>query len=393
MENTYQLSAAISAITVSSRTEDIALLKSSFDVKNHRNIRIAAIRVLSAIQGKEIVSELLKLLTDSDDYVLIAVVTGLAKQKHRGCLPVLLKLLDADEITIRVQAAQLLRAISSQRFGFVAYDKPENRKTAIRKWTKWISGTGRTAELKTPSQNLKVGTGRTLYCVWSKKVLIEIDSQGRKLFEVGGFSYIWGCQGLPNGHRLAIDFSGKFVVEYDAKGKQIWKVDKLASGPTSVQRLANGNTLLALPNVGKVVEINRLGKVAWEVSLKGRPTSAQRLPNGLTVVNLQFGKQVVDIDRQGKVIHKLIGPKNALTAQRLANGNTLVCDMGDNRVVEYDMNGNIVWSKAGFTNPAQAQRIANGNTLVSDNTGLHEIDPQGKEVWKYRTTRGKFFRF
>jgi HEAT repeat protein len=393
MENAYQLSAAISAITVSARSEDITLLKSSLHVKNHRNIRVAAVRVLSAIQGKESLPDLLKLLSDRDDSVLIAVATGLAKQKHRGCLPVLLKLLEADEITIRVQAAQLLRAISSQRYGFVAYDKPANRKAAIGKWTRWISGTGRTAELKTPSRNLKVGTGRTLYCVWSKKILIEIDSQGRKLFEAGGFSYIWGCQGLANGHRLAIDFSGKFVVEYDAKGKQVWKIDKLASGPTSVERLANGNTLLALPNAGKIIELNRQGKTVWEVDLKGRPTTAQRLPNGLTVVNLQFGKQVVDIDRKGKVIHKLTGPKNALTAQRLANGNTLVCDMGDNRAVEYDPNGNIVWSKAGFTNPAQAQRIANGNTLVSDNTGLHEIDPQGKEVWKYRTTRGKFFRF
>lgn len=302
-------------------------------------------------------------------------------------------MLESPDLAVRIRAASVLRSITSQRFGYVAYGKPEQRDKSVKRWSTWVKDHRETAKFRPPGRSAVVETGRTLYAVWSEKKIIEIDSKGRRVFEAGGYTYIWGCQGLPNGHRLAVDMSQKMVVEYDTRGKEVWRKSQLPGGPTSVQRLENGNTLLALPNIGKVAEINRKGVVVWAAALKGRPTSAQRLENGLTVVNLQFGKQVVDIDRQGKTVRTLTGPKNALTAQRLANGNTLVCDMGQKSVIEYDRNGHVVWSKSGLNNPAQAQRIANGNTLVSDSNGLHEFDRQGKEVWHYRTTRGKFHRF
>ncbi|MCH8830609.1 MAG: pyridoxal-phosphate dependent enzyme [Planctomycetes bacterium] len=37
--------------------------------------------------------------------------------------------------------------------------------------------------------------------------------------------------------------------------------------------------------------------------------------------------------------------------------------------------------------------LPNGQTLVADNTGLHECDRKGKQVWHDRTTRGKVHRF
>lgn len=381
------------ALSATAATSDLPALKQAMAPQSDRHVRIAALAAYTTVFGKQATDELLKLLEDGDDRVRLEAAVGLAGLKDRRCLQTLLTLLESNEMLVRIRAASVLRSMTGKQFGYVAYAKPAQRAESAAKWKKWIDGAGKTARLHLPNRKFAMETGRTVYAIWSERKIIEIDRNGKRTFEAGGYTYIWGCQGLPNGHRLAVDMSQKAVVEYDAQGKVVWRKDRLPGGPTSVERLPGGNTLMALPNSGKVVEINRAGKVVWDVELKGRPTCAQRLENGLTVVNLQYGKQVVDVDRQGNIVRTLTGPRNALTAQRLPGGNTLVCDMGASKVVEFDPNGKVVWSKSGLQNPAQAQRIANGNTLVSDNNGLHEFDRQGREVWHYRTSRGKFHRY
>ena len=72
------------------------------------------------------------------------------------------------------------------------------------------------------------------------------------------------------------------VVEYDLKtGKEGWK--HTINNPTSVQRLPNGNTLIAVlqygnRNTGKVIEIDTAGEVVWEYESKDglRPARAFR---------------------------------------------------------------------------------------------------------------------
>lgn len=56
------------------------------------------------------------------------------------------------------------------------------------------------------------------------------------------------------------------VVEYNLKdGKEAWKYDCPAgSGPSSCQRLPNGNTLIALLNHNKAIEVDPSGEVVWE---------------------------------------------------------------------------------------------------------------------------------
>jgi outer membrane protein assembly factor BamB len=54
------------------------------------------------------------------------------------------------------------------------------------------------------------------------------------------------------------------VAEYDLKtGKDVWKYD--VQTPTCVQRLANGNTLIATTiNPRRVMEVDPAGEVVWE---------------------------------------------------------------------------------------------------------------------------------
>jgi hypothetical protein len=98
-------------------------------------------------------------------------------------------------------------------------------------------------------------------------------------------------------------------------------------------------------------------------------------------VALQNGGRVVEIDRAGKVVWELAGLASPFSARRLENGNTLVALMGGGRIEELNRSGGRVWVKEGLRNPYDAQRLPSGNTLVIDTSGIFEFDPSGAQVW------------
>lgn len=79
------------------------------------------------------------------------------------------------------------------------------------------------------------------------------------------------------------------VAEYDSHGKEISAI--AVESPWSAVRLKNGNTLIAT-NKKQVQEVDRAGKVVWELKAEDVPEYkisgfqiATRLPNGNTLVN------------------------------------------------------------------------------------------------------------
>jgi hypothetical protein len=216
-------------------------------------------------------------------------------------------------------------------------------------------------------------------------------------FESGGFTYIWGCHVGADGHRLAVDFQGRYVVEFDERGIECWR--KTVPGqPTSVERQPNGRTLLALAEPGLVVELDRTGDVVWKLEMQGRPTTAQRLENGNILICLQFGRRVVEVDPKGTEIWQINNLHNPFTAQGLENGNVLVCEYADGGqqggAREFDRAGKVVWSNTGkINNPAQAQRLPSGNTLLSGDNGIMEFDAQNQLVRHIPVSRGRFFAY
>jgi len=76
-------------------------------------------------------------------------------------------------------------------------------------------------------------------------------------------SYMGGMQLLPNGKMLVAHAGG--VSEFAPDGSKEWTVD-IPAQATSVQRLANGNTLVTAANDRKVIELDRRGSTVWEYS-------------------------------------------------------------------------------------------------------------------------------
>lgn len=97
------------------------------------------------------------------------------------------------------------------------------------------------------------------------------------------------AQITPAGTLLVAHHDSGKVVEYDAKGKEIWSY--AMDGAWSVQRLENGNTLIG-SNKKIFREVDRNGNTVWELTADElhdyqilNTQVAQRLPNGNTLVN------------------------------------------------------------------------------------------------------------
>jgi DNA-binding beta-propeller fold protein YncE len=228
--------------------------------------------------------------------------------------------------------------------------------------------------------------------------VIEVDSNGKIVWEhkppIDFFFYPFGVQRLPNGNTLVAcsnDESG--VKEIDPEGNIVWEYfnSNFPDGYHCAERLSNGNTLITTNYPGhKVIEVDKSGKVVWEY-YSWDPETAYRLPNGNTLIAGGNGNYVEEVDKDGTTVWSFSGGLNYPTeAQRLSNGNTLIADMMNYRVIEVDKSGDRVWGCSFASSKGRceyADRLSNGNTLITifNQNKVIEVDKSCNVVWEYST--------
>jgi len=389
----FVLSAAREALKVTSRVEDIPMLRAASQ-NGSIETRVAAIGALAAIAGDDARPNLATLVAEDSPRIKLAAARALADRGDRACLPPLVQLLSAPDARVRHASISTLRALTGRSSDYAAWLEPKSQATAIAQWEKWLTADASSATLNHPLRPADLEMGRTLICLYGKNEVVELDSAGHQTFaisEPGGCP--WACQGLATGGRLVAMYSENLIVEYRPDGKERVRIP-VPGGPMSVQRLDNGNTLVACNNGQKVVEVEDSGKVVWEVEMSGGPCDAARLDNGHTLVTLQNNNTVVEIDSAGKEIWKIEELHTPRSAMRLENGNTLICDLGSGKVIEYDPSGNEAWSQSNLTSPFGAQRLSDGTTVISDTQSIKEIDRGGKLVnEKEMASMGRVHRY
>ena len=213
---------------------------------------------------------------------------------------------------------------------------------------------------------------------------------------------------LPDGNVLFT--TGKGVKEVTREKKVVFSYES-PSEIYACQRLANGATFIGECNAGRLLEVDRAGKIVKEIRLlpEGKDgghlfvRNARRLPNGHYLVT-HYGQQMVrEYDAAGKAVMEILAPGGPHSAVRLANGNTLIAcgDMGRQgaTVFEVDPGGKTVWQvdrdelpDIGLKFMAGLQRLPNGNTVMSNWLGhdqlgkgphLIEVTPEKKVVWTF----------
>ena len=391
--------------------------------------RRLALMGLSRLQQKSVNDILKKGLTDAEETVRLEASVVLCNRGERDGLPVMVDLLNSERLAVRTRTASYLRRMTGKTLGYLPYEAPGKRIAPVRKWREWVKAEGKSASLQ-PVSPVRVFFGRTLIANYSNNFVEEIDEAGRRTKRIFLSNPI-AVAGLPNGHRLVATSSQLAVIEYDENWKEVGRISTSQYGtPYSVQRLDNGNTLVAcygsgvrlgsgvspISSRGKVLEFDPKGKVVWQFHYGGMITHAERLENGNTLVSVYrtyststspslrsggFSKRpsgsrisgrtrtvssvgkVLEVDASKKVVRQI---RNNVTypwsARRLANGNTLIADANRSRVVEIDPKDQIVGRQIGIATPRHAQRLPNGNTLVTHQGGVTEWDPSGKLVWQ-----------
>lgn len=216
------------------------------------------------------------------------------------------------------------------------------------------------------------------------------------------------------GHRLVTQGNDKLAI-VDADGKTEWEMKW--GGIHDIHVLKSGH-ILVQQGGAKVAEIDPQTKqVVWSYdSAKqngnaGKPVEVhafQPLEDGLLMIAESGVGRIIEVDRDGK-IHKEVKLKvnhphphtDTRLVRKLANRNYLVCHEGDGVVREYDgKSGAVTWefevpmfgkaAKGGhgpeaFGNKCfAAVRLANGNTLIATGNGhsVIEVTPAKDVVWK-----------
>jgi hypothetical protein len=121
-------------------------------------------------------------------------------------------------------------------------------------------------------------TDGDIVCLTTEPRIVRLDSTGK---ELSSFSLSLGkplhggrIDVLPGGRVLVPHNAENKVVEYDASGKELWKVS--IDQPVAAVRLANGNTLVTTLNQNRAVEFDRDGREVWQYRTKTRVTRAFR---------------------------------------------------------------------------------------------------------------------
>lgn len=214
-------------------------------------------------------------------------------------------------------------------------------------------------------------------------------------------------------HRVLVQGNGKLAI-VAADGKVEW--DMPWGGIHDLHVLPDGH-IMVQQGAARVVEIDpKTKKVVWSYDSsamngnKGKPVevhSFQPLPDGKIMIAESGVGRIIEIDREGK-IHAEIKLKRSSPSthhdtrlvRKLASGNYLVCHEGDGAVREYDGKGTVVWEynvplfdqkprgghgPEAFGNQTfAALRLKNGNTLIATGNGhaVLEVTPGKDIVWQ-----------
>jgi hypothetical protein len=259
---------------------------------------------------------------------------------------------------------------------------PVNWKKMAGAWREWWKGDKNKVVLVDPdpttTQTLR-GFTLLIQMVGSNTVT-ELGHDGKPRWTLMDLAGPRDAQVLSGGQRVLVAEQNR-VTERDLHGKILWQ-KKVPNPPVSVQRLRNGNTLIACGN--QLPEADRAGKEVLKVQLGGGMQAARRLRNGRIIVF--SGNQVIQLDKAGRETKRTPvkcggGGHNEVTD----DGHVLALSPADGNLIEFDADGKELhrFDMKGANN---AFRLPNGHTLLTleGQTKCIELDKNWKPV-KERT--------
>ena len=222
----------------------------------------------------------------------------------------------------------------------------------------------------------------------------------------GVLEFPCSVQRLANGNTLIADAGdelgeGSEILEVNRAGEVVWRYAGGLAFAHSAERQADGSTLITDTNHQRLLLVDKDGAVRVDSSSWGTlsdgsrfayPNDAHRLDDGTIMVTDRNHDRVVIVDQSGKVRWSFSGAaiRGPHNADPQPDGNILVAASGANRVLELNRGGEVVWSYGGgsgglFNFPRDVDRIANRRLLVTDSRHhrVVELSPLGEIEWQF----------
>lgn len=232
--------------------------------------------------------------------------------------------------------------------------------------------------------------------------LAEPAHEGRE----GVLDFPCSVQRLPDGNTLIADAGdelgeGSEILEVNPAGEVVWRYAGGLAFAHSAERLADGATLITDTSNHRLLVVApdgsvRLDSAQWgslsDGSRLAYPNDAHQLDDGTFLVTDRNSDRVVIVDAAGQVRWSLRSPliHHPHNADRQANGNLLVAASGCNRVLEIDPAGRVVWSYGDPARrlldfPRDADRVAEQRVLITDSRHhrVLEVNPLGEVEWQF----------
>jgi hypothetical protein len=213
---------------------------------------------------------------------------------------------------------------------------------------------------------------------------------------------------LPNGNILFHD-TWTTLKEITLGKKVVWTYDSAKQNGNAGKRvdvhafarLKNGNMMIVESGVGRVIEVDKKGKLIHQFPLKKGGTQntrwARHTPTGTLLVCSEQPGVVTEYNRNGEVVWDYLIKTRVYGAIRLKNGNTLIASGGGKSVVEVSPDKKVVWEIKGKVPNTDIvlgwmtclQELKNGNRIIGNchagetNPQIFEITPGKKVVWQF----------
>ena len=184
-----------------------------------------------------------------------------------------------------------------------------------------------------------------------------------------------------------------------------WGIPGNLEMPLAVERLDNGNTLIA--DAGdeagfgsEIIEVDPIGNIVWNFNegLKFAH-SGRRLKNGNTLITDTTNNRLIEVTHDKNIVmtsdewcrgtgklsdgSHLHYPNEAF---ELEDETFLVTDRNNNRCIQVNRNGKVIWAfEKELQHPHNANPLPNGNILIadSDRNRILEINRKKEIIWSY----------
>lgn len=183
---------------------------------------------------------------------------------------------------------------------------PDRSVLVVERWTGRVLGFDREGEqvfaasgIAEPVDVELAADGSILVVANGANAILVLDPEtGAVRRRFGGLSDPFDAAPLPDGGILVADSGRDRVLELGPDGAERWSI-RTGDFPNTVERLANGNTLVTFWSSGEVHEYDRAGRRTWSVDVGGTVYRALRLPDGDTLVCDGGGGRLVRVGPDG----------------------------------------------------------------------------------------------